>query len=332
MKCAAGATFFSFLLARQGEKIYVTGKGGFASYEDLLAFLRTAKTNNLPALPSNMPLSFTGMDYAAAVARYVHIALNRLLNSFDEKQRIEEKFFRMTSLFDSSTFGTLSRNTELLFRYILDTIEFIFGPAPSTLMAFNRKTLAYESAYSAGRHREGISNFRLEANSPLIGEMYRTRTFVHSQSMKAPAPEGLLPVESEIRPGPDSGKEAEPFYLFPIFIEGRIETIIGIFDLQLTREDVKIMNAFTDYLHLNFENRNLRGDISRLKKADERLAAFVDFSNSITAASSREKLFHILVEKSLKLLDAEQGSLMLWDRDTSELVVEAKKSADDTVQ
>lgn len=318
-KCSGGLTVFSFPLERSGEKIFIAGKGGFASYEDLLDVLRIAKTNNLPALPAQMPLSFTGMDYAADVARYVHITLNRLLSSFDEKQRTEERFFRMTSLFDSSTFRTLSRNAELLFRYILDTVEFIFGPAPSVIMALNRKTLTYESAYSSGGYGEVISNLQFDAKDPLIDEMYHTRAFVHSQGLKAPASEGLL-------------KEAAPFYLFPVFVEGRIQSIIGIFNTQLTREDVKIMNAFTDYLHLNFENRGLRGQVSRLKKADERFASFVDFSHAITSTLSRERLFQVLLEKSLLLLEAEQGSLLLWDRDTSELVVEARKSVDDTVR
>ncbi|RJQ48103.1 MAG: diguanylate cyclase [Nitrospiraceae bacterium] len=318
-KCKAGLTVFSFFLERSGEKVCVRGTGGFASYEDLLEFIRLAKIYNLPSLPTDIPMVFYGTDYVNTVAHYVCLVISRLLVNFDEKTRIEEKFLRMTSLFDSSTFVTLSRNPELMRRYVLDTLEFILGPVSSTLMVLNRKTLTYASVYSIGRHRDDFSNFYIDAQSPLMDEMFQTKSYIYSQNLKAPVPEGPL-------------QKMEAFYFFPIFTEGQIEKVIGIFDRKLTREDVKIMNAFTDYLHLNFENRRFREYVNKLKKADERFAYFLDFSNSIASVLSKERLFHTLVEKSLQLLNAEQGSLMLLDNDTSELVVEAKKSVDETVQ
>jgi len=318
-KCKAGLTFFSFLLERAGEKIFVTGKGGFSSYDDLLELLRIVKTHSLPALPVQMPIKFTDGNYVKAVAHYVCLVINRLLISFDEKNRIEEKFFRMTSLFDSSTFRTLSRNTELLYRYILDTLEFIFGPVSSTFMVLNHKALAYESVYSTGRYKDAFSTFYLGAENPLINKMYQAKSFVHSHDLKVPPAEGLL-------------QKMESFYFFPVFIDGQIETVLGIFDRKLTREDVKIMNAYMDHLHLNFENKNLRDHSFELKKADEKFAAFMDISSSFTSDISEEDLFRALVEKSLEILNAEKGSLMILDGDTAELVVEAKKSADEAVQ
>jgi len=318
-KCRAGLTFFSFVLERFGERACVIGKGGFASYEDLLEFLRIVKTYNLPQLPVQTPLNFTGTDNAEAVAQYACLAINRFLISYEEKNRIEEKFFRMTSLFDSNTFRTLSRNTELLYRYLLDTMEFIFGPVSAALMVFNHKTRVYESVYSAGRYRDDFLDFYLDGEHPLFNEMRQTQAFISSFNLKIPVSESLL-------------LRMESFYFFPVFSGGQIETVIGIFDRELTREDVKIMNAYTDHLHLNFENRNLRENAGSLKKADERFDFFMDFSSSLTSALSEESLFHTLVEKSMQLLNAEQGSLMLLDSETSELVVEAKKSRDDTVQ
>lgn len=318
-KCEAGITCFSFMLERAGEKLYVTGKGGFASYEDLLDFLRIAKTYNLPALPVHMPLDFTDRNYVSAVAQYVFLVINRLLISFEEKNRIEEKFFRMSSLFDSSTFRTLSRNTDLLFRYILDTLEFIFGPVSSTLMVLNRKPLAYESVYSTGKYRDDFQGFYLDAGNPLITEMYHAKAYVYSHNLSSPPAESLL-------------QKMESFYFFPVFIDEQIELVLGIFDRKLAREDVKIMNAFMDYLHLNFENRNLRSFAHETKKSDDRIYSFIDFSNSLTSDLSQEGLYHALVEKSTQLLNAEKGSLMLLDSEASEFVVEAKKSPDEVVQ
>src|SRR4030065_379164 len=89
-KCKAGIINFSFPVAWAGEKIYIVGRGGFASYEDLLEFLKLVKTNNLPSLPATMPLDFSGEDHVRAIAQYVFLTITRLLVSFDEKYRLEE--------------------------------------------------------------------------------------------------------------------------------------------------------------------------------------------------------------------------------------------------
>ena len=317
-KCPAGIMNFSFSIEWSGEKVYIGGRGGFASYEDLLEFLKLVKANNLPIIPVTRALSISKEDYVTTVAQYVFLTVNRLLLNFDEKYRLEEKFFRVMALFDSNTFRALSRNPELLYRYILDTIEFVFGSTSATLMVLDNNSLTYKSTYGTGKYKDDFTGFHLNADSPLVDEMVNTRTYLFSDDSGKLASSGPL-------------REIEYFYLFPIFSGDIIEKIIGIFDRHLSKEDLKIMNAFRDYLQLHFENQNLRFSATKFKKADDRLKHLVDFSNSIISVLSKEKLFNTLVEKSLQLLNAEQGSLMLLDHDTSELVVEAKKSTDEIV-
>jgi len=316
-KCRAGIMNFSFSMEWSGEKVYIGGRGGFASFEDLLEFLKFAKTNDLPFIPVVGPLSFSGEDHAAAVAQYVFLTVNRLLLGFDERYRLEEKFFRVMSLFDSGTFRALSRNPELMYRYILDTIEFIFGSTSAAFMALDSNS-QYKSTYGTGKYKDDFTAFHLDAESPLIHEMFNTRTYLFSADSGKLASSGPL-------------KEIEYFYLFPIFSGDTIERIIGIFDRHLSKEDLKIMSAFRDYLQLHFENLHLRLSASKFKKADDRLKYLADFSSSIVSILSKEKLFNTLVETSLQLINAEHGSLMLLDHDTSELVVEAQKGSDEVV-
>jgi diguanylate cyclase (GGDEF)-like protein len=92
------------------------------------------------------------------------------------------------------------------------------------------------------------------------------------------------------------------------------------------------MNTFVEYIQLYLEIQNLRVTANKTKMADEKLASFVEFSNSITTVLEMKRLLNALLDKTLQLLHAEKGSLMLLDPDTSELVIEAKKSIDDVVQ
>jgi len=316
-KCRAGIMNFSFSIEMAGEKGYIGGRGGFASYEDLLEFLKTARAGDLP-IPVVRPLSFTDEEHTAAVAQYVFLTVNRLLLSFDEKYRLEEKFFRVMSLFDSGTFKALSRNPELMYRYILDTIEFVFGSTSAAFMVLDSGSAMYKSIYGTGKYKDDLNGFGLNAESPLIQEMLNTRTFLYSADSGRLASSGRL-------------SEIEHFYLFPIFSGDAIDRIIGIFDRHLSKEDLKIMNAFRDYLQLHFENLHLRLSASKFKIADDRLKYLADFSKSITSILNKEKLLNTLIETSLQLMNAQYGSLMLLDSDTSELVVEAQKGSDEVV-
>jgi diguanylate cyclase (GGDEF)-like protein len=318
-KCSAELTCFAFALENLGEKAFVVGKGGFALYDDLLKFLKIAKERKLQGIPVSMPLDFPGEEYIKTVSRYVYLSINRLLNSFEEKYKLEEKILRMTSLFDSHIFGTLARNPGLIHRYILDTVEFVFGRTSSALLLLEKDSASYRTAYSAGKYGGNVKDFQFDKESHLIKEMIETGAPVFTEDLEKVDAEGLL-------------KEIKFSYFFPLFMSGVMEGIIWVLDRKFSREDMKIMNAFRDYIQVNLENQNLRVAMGRVKKADETLNSFVDFSKSIASVLDKEKLLHTILEKSLELLKAEQGSLMLVDSETSELVVEARKTVDDAVK
>ncbi len=319
IKCRARLINFSFPIERFGDKVIIVGRGNFATYEDLLEFIKIVKDNNLPEIPVSMPLDFIGEDYVRSISQYVYLTISRLLNNIEKKYKLEEKLLRMTALFDSQAFGTLSKNPELMYRYILDTIEFVFGHTSTAFMVLDESSSKYKTVYSTGKYKDALPELQLDAGNPLINEMRDTKSSVYYEDLEKVTSEPRL-------------RDIKSSYFFPIFIGGDIEGVIGIFDKKFSREDIKILNAFRDYVQLNLENRNLRIAADKNKKADERLNYLMELSNSIVSILDKERLLNTLLEKSLQLLRAEQGSLMLLDSDTSDLVVEARKGVDNTVQ
>ncbi len=317
-KCRASVVNFAFPVERFGEKAVIVGRGGFAEYDDLLDFIKFARANSLTKIPASMPLSFTGMDYISSVSQYVCLTVSHLLNSMEEKFKLEEKLVRMTALFDSQTFGTLSKNPELMYRYIMDTIEFVFGSTSASLMLLDESNFSYKTVYSTGEHRDLTMDFSLDTESPIIYEMLNSKAAVLSEE-----PEKIIsshPLQN-----------IKSAYFFPIFMGGAIEGMIGIFDKQFSGEDMRIMNAFKDYIQLNLENQHLRTSINNAKEVDNQTNSLVDFSYSLNNIRDKDRLLNTLLEKALQMLEAEQGSLMLMDPDTSELIVEARRCYDDTV-
>lgn len=317
-RCQAGLVCFSFPVEMLREKVFIVGRGGFATYEDLLGFLKIIRANNLPQLPITMPLDFINEDYLKGVSRYMNLTINRQLSSVESKYKLEEKLLRMTSLFDRQAFGTLSKNPQLMYRYLLDTIEFVFGKTSAALWILSEDESIYKPTYAIGRYNDVVSGLNIERNKAVINKMRDTRGAVFIKDL------------SEVF-STDRLREIESSYFLPFFIGDEIEAVVGIFNRGLSREDTKILNAFREYVQINLENQNLRVAIGKNTKADNKLNFLADITKSIMSILDKEKLLNTLLDKSLELIHAEQGSLMLLDHESSELVVEARRSVDDVV-
>ncbi len=318
-KCEAMLASFAFTVEGLDEKVVVLGRGCFAECGDLHGFEKILSDNDFSEIQIPSTVSFPGRESIRALAEYVRLTVNRMLKSIEGENSDLEKLLRMTTLFDDRAFSILYEAPELIYRYILDTIEFAFGHTSSFFMIPDESGLIYKTICSRGKQRDVVSDFCLDIENPLVSEMRDTSSAVYYEGLEEMVSlRGLRGIKS--------------VYLFPVMTGGDIEGIIGVLDKAFSPEDLKIMGAFRNYVQLNLENLNLRAAAERNRKADERLNCLKELSTSIVSILDKERLLNTLLIKSLHLLRAEQGSLMLLDRSTSELVVEARKSGDDVVR
>ena len=317
-KCSANVLSFALPVGSGDEEGTIVGRGGLASYDDLMEFLKVVKNDSLPELSFPVSFDFPGEDYVSTVSRHVSLAVTSMSGSSAEKYKIEEKLLRMTSLFDRKTFRTLLRNPELMYRYILDTIGFVFGQTSAVFLVPDRKGSVYKSVYTTGSHRDMVVNFQVDSGNPAITELIDSGAPVYYENAS----------EFKVAAPFDKMKH---FHFYPIFAGGALQGVIGIFDRKFLREDIKIMNAFNDYIQLNIENYTLHMDVQRSKAAGEKLSLFLEFSDNASSMLDMDGFSNSMLEKSLQLLGAEQGSLMFLDDNQTELIIEAKKSLDDTL-
>jgi len=319
-KCEANVLSFALPFGESGdEEGLFVGREGLATYDDLMEFLKVVKNGNLPEISFTMSFDFPGEDYVNTVSRHVALAVDYMTDRSAEIYKIEEKLLRMTSLFDRKTFRTLSRNPELMYRYILDTIGFVFGSTSAVFLMPDRNGSVYRSVYTIGMHKDTAVDFQVDAENPAIRELMDTGCPVYYENAE----------EFKVKSPFDNMKH---FHFYPIFAGNTLQGVIVIFDKELLRDELKIMNAFNDYIQLNIENFTLRMTAQRSKAADEKLSVFIEFSNAASSLQDMNGLSNAILEKSLQLLEAEQGSLMFLGDNQTELIIEAKKSRDDTVK
>lgn len=317
-KCFSKIMNFSVPIKYLNEKAVIVGKNNFASYEDFLEFLKIAKDHDIHEIPVTTSLNFTNETYIKNISNYIHKTTNYLLGYIHDKHRLTEKISRFTSLVDINILKKLSENTGSICRYIVDTIEFILSPISVAMLIPDRQTSLYKTEYATGEYKNILMRLEVNPENTLIKQVLATKM-----------PVSPVVIEADKFTG-DSRDKLKSLYLFPIYFEDSVNGLIGVLNGQLPHGDLKIINAFRDYIELSLKNYSLSRSIN--KKMDETLSSIFDSAKSIAPPLDRERLLQTIVEKATHLLKAEQGSLMLLNEETDELLVEAKKSIDNVIK
>jgi diguanylate cyclase (GGDEF)-like protein len=111
-------------------------------------------------------------------------------------------------------------------------------------------------------------------------------------------------------------------------INRRLEAVLRIEDRALDESEIQIITGFCRQATLSIENHRLRHD---LYKKFDRFAAILDLTSDVARIQNEKPLLQIILDKSAELLKAEQGSLMVLDREANVLLIEAKKGMVSTV-
>jgi diguanylate cyclase (GGDEF)-like protein len=318
-ECYSRVMNFSVPVKYLEEKAVIIGRKGFTSYENFLEFLKLAKDKGLQEIPVIPSLDFVDENYIKNLSQYIYKAINYLLINLQEKNRLTEKLGRFTSLVDASILEKLSENPDSLYRYITDTIEFIIGPTSVALLNLDKQTSTYKTVCTTGKYKDTLMNLQFDPENTLI-----------RQILTAKVPQSPLEIEAENLTAIKAPIELKFAYFFPIFVFGTIEGLIGVFEGRLSQEDIRIINAIRDHVEVTLKNHILR--LALNKEMDEILTSIFDSSKSIAPLLNWERLLQTIIEKAAQLLRAEQGSLMLLEEETAELLVKAKKSIDDIIK
>ena len=318
-KCYAKVTNFAVPINYAEEKSVIVGRKGFTSYEDFLEFLKIIKDKGIYEVPVTTPLHFENEEDVKKISLYVHNTVHYLLYNVQENQKLIEKIRRFTSLADTDILEKVSHNIDSICRYIVDTIEFILAAPSVAILVFDKQTSIYRTVYATGQYKDSLLSLQFNPENTLIKQVLDTKAPISPVLIEA---EKLMPLKTT--------EEIKSLYLFPIVFDDSIDGLIGVLNGTLPKEDIKIINTLRDYIELAIKNHTLCLTID--KKMDEMLTSISDSALSIAPLLNWDSLLQTIVEKSTHLLKAEQGSLMLFDAETTELLVKAKKSLDDIIK
>ncbi|MGE5173940.1 MAG: diguanylate cyclase [Betaproteobacteria bacterium] len=307
-KCYSKIVSFAFPIEYMGEKAVILGQGSFSSYEDFRDCMDLANAHGIDMVTIKTPLTFTSTKQAWKACRFVLDTVNRLLKNMQETVTLRKKFEILKNVFaiwDTAAVG----QPETRFQDMLYNLSTLLDIDRITVLALNRQQGRYTSLYGLSKGGVQTEALSVSLQDTIVRELQSGKPFVHS----------TVPVA---QPGSDGPSGRGSVFFFPIMINHDLEGILSVADRALKESDKQIIAGFCKQTALFIENHQLHQD---LYKKFNRYAALSELTKAITPIQNYDTLLQTILDKSAELLKAEQGSLMLLDQETDNLLLEAKK-------
>lgn len=309
-KCYAGIMSFAFPVEYLSEKAIILGQGSFSSYEDFREYMNLLNSPGLSAVSVTAPLTFTSFQHAWKACGFVADSVNRLLKNSQETVALRKKIGDLKDII--GMWGAAAgERPETIYKNMISRLASLLDFESIAVLAFDRKQGKYTSLYSLSRNKAAIEAVSISEHDSVVKDLLSGKPFVLSAE----------PVQD---PRADFLNDTGALYFFPIVVFKKLEGILRIADRVLADGDKQIVTAFCRQTALSIENHRLHTDL--YKKLNQ-LAAVAELTKTITPIRNYQTLLHTILDKSAELLKAEQGSLMLLDSETDELLLEAKKGA-----
>ncbi len=307
-KCYARVVNFALPIEYMEEKAILLGQGSFATYEDFREYMALMSTAGLNTVPVSAPHSFTSIQQARKTCGFVSDTVNRLLKNSQEATTLRNKFESLQSII--GMWGAdVEEIPETLYQDMLGKLSSLLDVDCISILTLDETSGKYTSLYGRSRSDEPVEALSISENDSIVKDLMAGK-------------QAVLSAEPVVDPRADFLNGRGALYFFPLMVFRRLEGILRIEDRMLRDGDRQIISAFCKQTALLIENYHLH---QKLYKKFNRFSAIAEMTRTITPIRNFDTLVRTILEKSAELLKAEQGSLMILDQETDELLLEAKK-------
>ncbi len=313
-KCYAKIMSFALPVRYEEEQAVILGTGSFAGYKDFKKVVSQLSPSVLDELPVTTPLKFTDARHVKQVCCLVHGSINQLLKNTQETVTLKKKIGVLKDVLGMWN-PSAKEQPETLYEYMLANLFVLIDAHYMTILSKNKLFDAYTSLYSLDKNGRTNEVFSLDVHDAVVRELVSGKPAVFSPG---PFPGG----------GSDFFYDMKTFYFFPIAVNDKLAGILGIFGCMLKESDMVLVHSFCKHMALFLQNQRLHHE---LNQKFDKFAALSEVTKAIAPILNYEVLLQTILDKSAELLKAEQGSLMLLDHETEELLVEAKRGIMDGI-
>ena len=306
-----GDQYYFFMPLFINKTIHVISGGGvYLTVEDFDKFYR--RKGRLYRLPADQPeywhpeIVVKELSELHSAARYI-CSIFSLVAEGDYQCSVHEKRYKvMKIIMRLMSDMKMDEHADSIFDVLTDIIVFMFNAESISILIKNNNV--FSPIRAAGRLKEYLKDTTLRTTG-VLSELIERQSPFYTESAMDILQMGL-------------NDEVLSLYSFPIISDGCVSGILNIVNSPVAKEDAEII----------LEICGIAGFILRITKMQDTYQRHMKDVDVLSMAAERitpvrepEKLYEAILETSVRLAEAERGSLMLLDDADSCLTIKAAK-------
>lgn len=288
----------------------ITGSGVYLAANDFENFYKTEGSSYgfLPQHLKTWSQEIIIRDYVAVqeTARHIQSLFNLFFRSSYEGN-LNKNRYRLTKTILSliSDIG-LERQADKVYDILVDILFFLFNADSISVMTLKNGT--FKSKFAAGRLKEHLQHLILKVTG-IVSDVVEKQVPLYSEDMI-----GLLRL--------GLSEEVTSINIFPFIWDGKVSGLLSVLNTNINQEDAKIISELYKIAGFIIRRTELCDIYDKCLKDIDVLNAAAECLNPVKELST---LYETILDTSVRLAEAERGSLMLIEEDTPYLTIKAAK-------
>lgn len=227
----------------------------------------------------------------------------------------EKRYYQMQSVIDAVTPNLLpGKQGEDSYRHIFNAMAVLFDVDTVCVLEKHDKQ-AYHTVAAFGRQSNLISDWAISDSPNLIKRIVESKKPAACDSISDIKDIGLPPGITSV-------------HIFPMAIWDKVFGLLCIFNTKIPTGSVKLLTLLANQLSFVLEGMKIDRHVMEKTKG---INIPEEAYKTISSILDQEELYNAILNKSAELVGAEQGSLMLLDREDTILTVKASKGIDKSI-
>lgn len=294
----------------QGKNRLILGGRIFTSYNEMAGYREIAeKLGCEKGRILNIAKSVTFKDFESFKdsVEAIKTATGLFIQNAGRQKTIDNRIAKLDTMIRVAVNTGPSMEEKEYFTTLLNTLGVLFNVRSALIMV--RHGDDFRTGQVFGLEKHNLSGFTAEIGKGLAGEAAVRNETISSTDvfniLKSGFPNDVTSVK-----------------IFPISAGNRVEGLMVILNTQIAGEDEDLIKSFCRTISLSFQNRILCSKReSFARKGLEVLQALYSIASNIDSP----ELCEAILENAADVVGAEQGSLMLLDKEKYTLEVKATK-------
>ncbi len=310
-KCHAHLYNFAVpIYVKDNVQFVLLGGRVFRNYQDFTNFTKVAPRyaiKDYSFLDWENSLRFQNADQFRQAARFVQAVVDSLSQDTLQVDSFKKKSYQLTTLYELSSMLPLDSSSEKIYQVILQALAVLFDAKGGAVLENIEDKDGYRIGSSLGTSVH--PGHELDATDSLCFEQLKKGLYLFTdetyQILKMGYPDTIHSIHS-----------------FPIFYRNHLAWVIQVYNTPLDQETVQMITAFCRHIAISLENISLRQEVRKHSKV---LSVVTDFGVAINSKLDSQDLYQAILFKTLEVLQAEQGSLMIFEDASEELSIKCIK-------